>query len=439
MRSADNIEKLVKNLDLGIDTNAQTDQAVLRELLDAQTKSMKQQPAYALPNIRRTIMKSPITKLAAAAMIIIACLTGLFLLTSTGSGIALADVLARIEQVKAYRYQTSLTTDGESASGESMNFENHSTTWISRDYGSKTVTETIDPNTGAIINTEEKYVLPQEKVSINLFHKDKQYTRKELDETRIEEIQKENNDPRNLIKEMLNYEHTSLEKSVVDGKNVEGFQVTLPDYYGGTGESVQCDVQLWVDVKTWLPVKVEMGATYRDIPAHLLFVVNQYQWDIMIDATQFKPVIPADYTLRQTQKGLPKNEETALNGLKLFADTMGYFPKSPALIDLISELGKFVKSDEYLKDLEGLSKDESKQRYLELFHPFLGFGGFYIELVKEKKEPVYHGNIVTPEDSDQVLMRWKVSDNQYRVIFGNLHAETVTAETLAELEKLLPE
>jgi hypothetical protein len=46
--------------------------------------------------------------------------------------------------------------------------------------------------------------------------------------------------------------------------------------------------------------------------------------------------------------------------------------------------------------------------------------------------------VVTPQDADKVLMRWKLSDNQYRVLFGSLHAETVDAQTLAELEKNLP-
>jgi hypothetical protein len=35
-------------------------------------------------------------------------------------------------------------------------------------------------------------------------------------------------------------------------------------------------------------------------------------------------------------------------------------------------------------------------------------------------------------------MRWKVSDNEYRVIFGDLHTQTVTAEARADLEKDLP-
>jgi hypothetical protein len=31
-------------------------------------------------------------------------------------------------------------------------------------------------------------------------------------------------------------------------------------------------------------------------------------------------------------------------------------------------------------------------------------------------------------------MRWKVSDEEYRVIFGDLQAQTVTAEALADLD-----
>jgi len=36
-------------------------------------------------------------------------------------------------------------------------------------------------------------------------------------------------------------------------------------------------------------------------------------------------------------------------------------------------------------------------------------------------------------------MRWKVSDGLYRVIFGDLTTENVTAEQLGELEAALPE
>jgi hypothetical protein len=99
MKPAENIEKTVKNLDLGIDTNAQADQKILDELLDTQKKSMKQQSAFDLPNIRRFIMKNPITKLSVAAVIIVAVIVGADQFSTNGSNIAWGSVAARAAKV----------------------------------------------------------------------------------------------------------------------------------------------------------------------------------------------------------------------------------------------------------------------------------------------------------------------------------------------------
>ncbi len=66
MKSADDIKKFFKNA--AIDTNPSMDKAVLNKILMAHEKA---NTAETKPNIRRTIMKSPITKLAAAAVIIV--------------------------------------------------------------------------------------------------------------------------------------------------------------------------------------------------------------------------------------------------------------------------------------------------------------------------------------------------------------------------------
>jgi hypothetical protein len=75
---------------------------------------------------------------------------------------------------------------------------------------------------------------------------------------------------------------------------------------------------------------------------------------------------------------------------------------------------------------------------LETTMPIQGLSMFYMLLVQEGKDPVYHGDVVTPADEDQVLLRWTVSETEYRVIFGNLRAETVTPEVLVKLEKAVP-
>ena len=65
----------------------------------------------------------------------------------------------------------------------------------------------------------------------------------------------------------------------------------------------------------------------------------------------------------------------------------------------------------------------------------LKYGAQHIgKLEAEGKEAVYYGETVTAADSDKVLLRWKLDDGRYRVIFGDLRIEDVSAERLAELE-----
>ena len=70
MRPTENIEKLVKNIN--IDTNAKMDEEVLGEVVKAFEKSKGKKTSAIEQNIWRIIMKSKITKLAAAAVIIVA-------------------------------------------------------------------------------------------------------------------------------------------------------------------------------------------------------------------------------------------------------------------------------------------------------------------------------------------------------------------------------
>ena len=68
MKPAKNIEKLIKNID--IDTNAKMDEVVLNDVMKALEKPKKAKSAIPQPSIWRTIMKSRITKPAAAAAVI---------------------------------------------------------------------------------------------------------------------------------------------------------------------------------------------------------------------------------------------------------------------------------------------------------------------------------------------------------------------------------
>ena len=55
-------------------------------------------------------------------------------------------------------------------------------------------------------------------------------------------------------------------------------------------------------------------------------------------------------------------------------------------------------------------------------------------IIEAHRDFTYYGNTVGPKDKDKVLLRWKLDDGQYEVIFGDLRAETATAERLRALE-----
>jgi hypothetical protein len=59
----------------------------------------------------------------------------------------------------------------------------------------------------------------------------------------------------------------------------------------------------------------------------------------------------------------------------------------------------------------------------------------YEHLVREGEEVVYYGDSIEPGDSNAVLMQWKLSGDEYRVVFGDLRAKTVSSEELIKLQQ----
>jgi hypothetical protein len=177
-----------------------------------------------------------------------------------------------------------------------------------------------------------------------------------------------------------------------------------------------------------------------------------------VSAAEFNPVIPADFTAAPTDgmKMPAMTEETALEGLKLCRELNGKYPDDLNLMTLIQtatesfeKSGAFdnLKSGEP-KGTDGTPEEQKKKfmddvqaqakKVMDKMMPIQALGGFYMTLVQEKKDPAYYGKVVKPGDATQVLLRWKTGDNEYRVIFGDLHAITVDAGTLTKLEAALP-
>ena len=97
MSSAEKIKKLFVKSEVTV--NSKVDDRIVSDALTAFNESEKTKSLSAEPNIWRLIMKNRITKLAAAAVIIIAILLGLKLIGGPDmANVAWADIVKRVEQ-----------------------------------------------------------------------------------------------------------------------------------------------------------------------------------------------------------------------------------------------------------------------------------------------------------------------------------------------------
>ncbi|MHC4738605.1 MAG: hypothetical protein ACYS9Y_06850 [Planctomycetota bacterium] len=131
------------------------------------------------------------------------------------------------------------------------------------------------------------------------------------------------------------------------------------------------------------------------------------------------------------------NEKDLIRGLGVWLELLdGKYPNSlePKAAIRQSEpllIAKYYNAKQVIKEKE----KELEEKTSDIFFAC----AFYDKLISEKKDVTYYGDKITIEDSSKVLMRWKISDDKYRVVLGNLTRKSVTVEELAELEKLILE
>ncbi len=407
-------------------------------------------------SLRSHIMKSPLARISIAAVVVLGCVIAFQ--TVMKPSVALADVLTQIEKVSAYMYQTSVSWIGEPPVYNPFDSNEPTTVLVSQEHGyaEKNTTTMRDPNSQEKSLTEH-YLLPDQHKLVTINHKDKQYIEVAFNEDMVKR-QRGQRDARAIVRQILKCEHESLGNDTIDGIDCEGFRTTDPTYAGGLFGEVR--VELWVDRQTYLPVRLEIEMQV-DENSRLHTISDQFQWDVQVGAQEFEPVIPKGYTTpTQGPIQMPAmNEETLIKGLRLcvdmnspsYPDTLTMQSMTQIMQQYQQAMQPFQESNdkegaqEFMAKLTGieLSQEKPKQEQImqvvtHLMRTAQGPSLFYSTLVQDQKDPAYHGDIVTPKDAEQVLVRWQVSDAKYRVIFGDLRAETVSAEVLAELEKVLP-
>jgi outer membrane lipoprotein-sorting protein len=240
----------------------------------------------------------------------------------------------------------------------------------------------------------------------------------------------------------------------IGGKNARGFEIAArkldPNSWLGP-------VEVWIDTEANLPVLIRYETKIGVLPATIR--MTDFQWNIDLDAKLFDSTPPEGYAEPLKGPILEVVVHWITDALRIYSKAAGgRYPQVNKVLhahqtseELRKMLGvdakaaskdgsrsdtPYARKSEYpgLSPDPGLRAEIMRRQALSQFEE--GRQGFsQIEAIqRDNPDAAYYGNTVGPKDKDKVLLRWKLDDGKYNVIFGDLRSETVTAERLRALE-----
>lgn len=471
MKPPEDIKRYFKKATLS--TNQNKHEAIFEKILIAHEQVNKGEPVSSRINIGRIIMRSPISKLAAVLVIIMAIL--IINLHPGNSGyLWAADLAEKVGSIQNVIYRSKSTSIIPGPKEDTI-LEFESIVYYSLAHGYREeVYKDGEFDSVDIINTKENKFY-------GISHSNKRFEKLNVPAEKNKEIFTKE-DPRELVKEIMSKEYKKIGKSTINDIEVEGIECVNQTLF----ETLKnANAKLWVDIKTELPVRIE----YEEIRDSSLKtkwskIMYDFQWNVDMDKALFFPEIPSDYKISEmdvtvvndkpvlnynptlldpniipeshrniTDMNTPLiDQETMIQYLKDYAEfTGGFYPKNMQYMTMAIEMTMVtaVRYPDAMKELskigEKIKSDPNNYKLINEENFLIAIAKkakaidrFYAQLVVDNKEPKYYPSVL-PKDIDKILLRWKVTDNNYRIIFGDLKADTATYETLVELEKTLPE
>jgi outer membrane lipoprotein-sorting protein len=207
----------------------------------------------------------------------------------------------------------------------------------------------------------------------------------------------------------------------IDGKKID------PDGCHGP-------VEIWLDAESNLPVFIRYDMKITGVPITLK--MENFRWNIDLDPKLFLAEAPAGYVEQKANASEYPGPEKVLQGiigaLKTYAELCGgHYPR------ITRTFAEPVRDEMY--EAAGIKLPPTTEQllhdrqYRKVLNAFQGFAVFN-RVLMSNPDAAYYGKTVGPTDKDKVLLRWKLDDGRYQVLFGDLRAEVVTTERLRSLE-----
>lgn len=387
MRPAEDIDKLIKKL--RYKASAETHERVLGNVLQALDKFQKQKSGVTTPNIWRIIMKSPVTKLAAAVVLIVGVVIFSLIVSP---GVTFADVIKPLFEAKTFAYDLLIGGEGGPVARDHVSGNR-----IRR-------TMSTGPNIVLIIDADAAKLLRLDTAGktaalVDIAGPLEKHARDYIAFVR-ETIERLMADP--------NFEPEEQFQRQIDGRKAIGYSL------GNDRERIT----ILADAETGALVQIELEWG-REI-----CILKNFEFNIPISENQISLDPPAGYTMRRTQMDFSKlSEKDLIESLRVWAKYLrdGTFPPQLLKQEYIKQIPLFRQK------FAGLSiPDAEKEQCGNYFIQ----GMMFIQILNEM-EWHYAGAGVKLGDAETAIVWYRPEGSEtYRVIYGDLSVKDVAEENL---------
>ncbi len=347
-------------------------------------------PTIRLEFIWRTIMRSRITKLAAAAAIIIAVLLGVSPFFE--GTVTFAEVVEPILNAKTIILDMTIGSD---ESGPVM----HEIVVGSR------IKRTMSnmPNLVHILDLDNGKMLALDTESKTAVYIDIKGQLQDNTRNYVEFL-------RQVIRQVKNGQVERIGEKVINGQKAIGF----------VGKGQNEEVTIWANHKTGHPLRIELqlGQMYA--------VMKNFEFDKPVDPLLVSMEIPDGYTEQKTSIDLgDATEKDFIESLRIWAEVMGggVFPEQIGTEVTMKQMPVLI---EKLKEMN-IPAEEGTDMGMKI-----GLGMMFHQMLDTQANDYhYAGAGVKLGDAEKAIFWYQPKDSKnWRVVYGDLRAEDVAPEDL---------
>lgn len=394
MGSIRSIEEIIRSK-LNVTAGPALHDRVLARVRQA-TEQSETAPAPREPLIGRTIMISPIAKLATAAAVVGATVLALseFLSTGGGTGTVWARTVQKVQETKTYTFrERRIMTAGPRPDGFAFTADVESIYHCSTEQG---VYVQGYRNGQPFVAF---YGLPQSRERVTIDLQSKHYERKPMADAEIAEIR--DLQPRALVPRVLSRKYVEAGRDNIDGTDVLGVQTDDPTALFRTVPAIEdFTARLWIDSQTDLPVWVEVSYVSPASRIRTILVYDQFRWNADLAPGLFEPNIPADFQPMQNDR--PAKGKSSWD----------------------ADLQRYAESVPYLSDFDHLKRPDVDHLVFLGITPNPNPPG----VLSHDMEQVWR-------TQDEIIRRWpsyaSVRDKLYQESVDMLHIDRLSVEELA--------